>query len=715
MRVIVRTALAAAVALVAAGTLPAVPARADDTTPPTLTGLTAVPDTVDVTLAGATVHFTATVTDDQAGCSYVYVSLASPLGGQYNGTYLYLTGGTPTNGVFEGDAAFPRFSDPGDWPLWIGVNDAVNNSHDYSPGDLALLGLPAAVHVISVPDDEAPVLTSLTASADTVDVTAGPATIHFTATVTDDLSGCGYVYVSLASPVGGQYANAYLYLTSGTTNDGVYEGDVTIPRFSDPGAWPLYASVVDAVNNGRNYAPEDLVPLGAPAALEVISTPDEEAPVLTGLTVVPDRVDVTEGPAIVHIRATVTDDLSGCNYLYASLTSPLGGQYVNNYLYLTGGTPNEGVFEGDLVFPRYSDTGAWPIYLGLADMANNSRDYAPADLATAGLPSVVHVNPFQVISIRDVLNDQGRRVRVRWHAIAHDAAGSDTVITAYSVWRRVDAYRKAGGAIPDSDGRAVAYPPGDWDYVKSVPAHGEETYGTICETLADSTIAAGQSWTVFFVRAETASPTLFFDTVPDSGYSVDNLAPSVPAALAVARDPAAGNVLTWQPSPDVDFRYFRIYRAGPGDLAFEPWTLVHETTANGWTDPAGTGSGAYAYRVTALDFAGNESGGAIRAVTAVPGDAPAPTLRLHQNVPNPFNPTTTLRFELPAARHARLAVYDAAGRRLRTLLDADLPAGPHEQRWDGRDESGRPLPSGGFFVRLDAGGESRVIRVSLLR
>ena len=58
-----------------------------------------------------------------------------------------------------------------------------------------------------------------------------------------------------------------------------------------------------------------------------------------------------------------------------------------------------------------------------------------------------------------MLNDQGRRVRVRWHAIAHDVAGSDTVITAYSVWRRVDAYRKAGGAIPAENGQAKAHLP----------------------------------------------------------------------------------------------------------------------------------------------------------------------------------------------------------------------------------------------------------------
>ena len=71
--------------------------------------------------------------------------------------------------------------------------------------------------------------------------------------------------------------------------------------------------------------------------------------------------------------------------------------------------------------------------------------------------------------------------------------------------------------------------------------------------------------------------------------------------------------------------------------------------------------------------------------------------------PNPFNPSTTLRFDLPVGGRVRLAVYDVAGRLLRTLLDVELPAGSHEAVWDGRDSAGRGMASGSYFARLLAG------------
>jgi len=83
-----------------------------------------------------------------------------------------------------------------------------------------------------------------------------------------------------------------------------------------------------------------------------------------------------------------------------------------------------------------------------------------------------------------------------------------------------------------------------------------------------------------------------------------------------------------------------------------------------------------------------------------------PALRLFQNAPNPFNPKTTIRFELPAASAVRLAVYDVQGRLVRELLlGRMLPAGAQTAVWDGRDGAGRALGSGVFFYRLEAAGE----------
>ena len=83
--------------------------------------------------------------------------------------------------------------------------------------------------------------------------------------------------------------------------------------------------------------------------------------------------------------------------------------------------------------------------------------------------------------------------------------------------------------------------------------------------------------------------------------------------------------------------------------------------------------------------------------------------------PNPFNPSTTLRFALAAPAHARLYVYDLAGRRVRSLVDAELPAAEHEAVWDGHDDRGTALPSGVYFARLTAGDFARSQKVLLLK
>jgi len=100
--------------------------------------------------------------------------------------------------------------------------------------------------------------------------------------------------------------------------------------------------------------------------------------------------------------------------------------------------------------------------------------------------------------------------------------------------------------------------------------------------------------------------------------------------------------------------------------------------------------------------------------TDVAGSTAAP-LRLYPNQPNPFNPMTTLRFDLPVMGRARLEVYDVAGRRVRALLDADLPTGSHEAAWDGRDASGRGMASGSYFARLSASGKVETVRMTLVR
>ncbi len=100
--------------------------------------------------------------------------------------------------------------------------------------------------------------------------------------------------------------------------------------------------------------------------------------------------------------------------------------------------------------------------------------------------------------------------------------------------------------------------------------------------------------------------------------------------------------------------------------------------------------------------------------TAVPGDA-GRRLVLREASPNPFNPATRIAFVLPASGQAVLGIHDAQGRRLSTLVDAQLPAGPHAATWNGRDEDGRLVPAGVYFVHLESAGRRLTRKVMLVK
>ncbi len=84
--------------------------------------------------------------------------------------------------------------------------------------------------------------------------------------------------------------------------------------------------------------------------------------------------------------------------------------------------------------------------------------------------------------------------------------------------------------------------------------------------------------------------------------------------------------------------------------------------------------------------------------------------------PNPFNPETTLRFQLPAAAPVTLTIHNTAGQRVVELIRGEvLTAGLHERVWSGTDQSDRPVASGLYLYRLVAGDQVRVGKLALIR
>ncbi|HTM00814.1 MAG TPA: FlgD immunoglobulin-like domain containing protein, partial [Candidatus Omnitrophota bacterium] len=251
-----------------------------------------------------------------------------------------------------------------------------------------------------------------------------------------------------------------------------------------------------------------------------------------------------------------------------------------------------------------------------------------------------------------------------------------------------------------------------WEFVASQSANGSTQYTYAAPTTRDSLPNANPR-TSFMVEARWTGGDAFWDSAPDSGYSVDNLAPGPPAQLA-ARWYSGTSVLSWTPNLETDLYGYRVYRGTTSTFIPGPGTLVASPPDTGYVDAAGA---AYWYKVSAVDIHGNESAFATVLPQGVSGSPPgeaAPRLALAVASQNPTPSETVLRIDLTRSGPVRLAVYDAAGRLEREIASGSFPAGEWFRKWDGRDQEGRPAPTGVYFVRLDAESHSIVQKVALL-
>jgi DNA-binding beta-propeller fold protein YncE len=98
-------------------------------------------------------------------------------------------------------------------------------------------------------------------------------------------------------------------------------------------------------------------------------------------------------------------------------------------------------------------------------------------------------------------------------------------------------------------------------------------------------------------------------------------------------------------------------------------------------------------------------------------EAALPTrFALHQNTPNPFNPATRIRYDVPASGgRVLIAIYDVSGRLVRALVDRAVDPGERSVVWDGTDDQGARVASGVYFCRLSTPQHDETVRIALLK
>lgn len=322
-----------------------------------------------------------------------------------------------------------------------------------------------------------------------------------------------------------------------------------------------------------------------------------------------------------------------------------------------------------------------------------------------------------IVDVRDVPNDQGGRVQVEWTASYLDVA-PDLAIEGYSVWRRVPEPASQAALAGDARFRRMAPALGMqamyWEYLVTLPARGFSGYSFVAPTTSDQ-LPGSNPYTSFMVLAEKEGGHPYWGSAPDSGYSIDNLAPPVPAPFT-GTYASGSTALHWGVNPAADFAEYRIYRGSSAGFVPGPGNLVATAPDTGYVDGDGTTSSYY--KLSAVDIHANESEFALLSpsgTVSTEDGAPRIELQLASPQPNPALTSARIAFDLPRATPVSLMVHDAAGRVVRTLFQGVHAAGRFSLPWDLRDDSGSRVPSGVYFVRLEAHGQRHSRRVVAMR
>ncbi|HMB68948.1 MAG TPA: hypothetical protein VKU85_06535, partial [bacterium] len=442
------------------------------------------------------------------------------------------------------------------------------------------------------------------------------------------------------------------------------------------------------------------------SGLQVVDVSDPTNPVLVGGG---STLTEAERVAISGRHAFVTDGTSGLRALHVRQDEVSLTEAVGQSVPVDGGTD---------VLPRARITATQTAGISWEVSPDAGASWVPSDGAStwtllptpgsdllwrsthawaAGLNPTVSDLTVEwlteggpIAAVADVPGDQGGEVRVEVVRSGYDFADEPSYpVAGYQVYQRVDStsalqlmsespapdpaelegtpqaalessrVRKLGQrtfVLGGTQGAAGTFPPGLWEAVGWIAATQSDSYLARVTTTGDSS-AAGTSWAVYFVTTHTTTPSVWFGSAPDSGYSVDNLAPSPPTNLVFG----GPSTLVWDPAPEGDFAGHTVY-GSPGALLDSSAVLLATTTVP--TLDVSASPHAY-YHVTTSDHAGNESAPAALANSAVAALSPVglpAELRLHSPRPNPMRSRASLRFDLPRAQTVRLAVYDVAGR-----------------------------------------------------
>jgi M6 family metalloprotease-like protein len=274
------------------------------------------------------------------------------------------------------------------------------------------------------------------------------------------------------------------------------------------------------------------------------------------------------------------------------------------------------------------------------------------------------------------------------------------------------------------------YAPPAADFVADVTSGNEP----LTVNFTDFSTGVVNQWLWHFGDGDSSSarnPTHIYNSSPKTLYTVDltvtgpggsntmtkvdyiETIPSLVVLTGLDAVGGAGLVLcSWSTGIEMDHAGFNIYRAVAADGRYSRLN-VDLISDYEYADHSVECGRTYYYKLGAQGLDGREQ--VFGPVSATPSRAVS-RLSLRRNVPNPFNPSTTIFFEIPQpGGEVLLQVLDISGRVARTLVGGHLAPGSQSIMWDGKDDRGMEVGSGIYLIRLEMEGESVVSKVTLLK
>jgi hypothetical protein len=385
---------------------------------------------------------------------------------------------------------------------------------------------------------------------------------------------------------------------------------------------------------------------------------------------------------------TLNDPVSAAGTF--TLTSGLLNTNTTNLLTLTSAASVSGGSSSSYVDGPMSHTGTgskvYPI--------GRSGDYRPVELS-----SVTGTNP--VVRFEMVASDPGGSagtglnnisIRRYWRGFLN--SGSFTSAQVKLFWGADDG---VDGALTDLRVAACATLTGAYGDSGRAATTGDGSWGSITSLSVDEI-------------------QLYFTLGSASG---DN---SLPVELSsFMASPQFGSVnLEWVTQSEINNQGFNIYRKDIDEDS--DWSAINSTLIPGkgsysnesvynYVDKNVAGGHTYQYKLESVSISGiRVEEKIVEAVVPVPNE-----YVVFKNYPNPFNPATKIKFQLPEAQNVKLTIYDMRGSKIRTLVNTNYPAGEHVVSWDATDNNGNRVASGLYVYRFEAGRFSKINKMILLK